>query len=37
METLSLVVDSEESVKACFDEVTKRLEGKGLDYLVNNA
>ena len=37
IETLSLVVDSEESVKACFDEVATRLEGKGLDYLVNNA
>jgi Enoyl-(Acyl carrier protein) reductase len=37
IETLTLVVDSEESVKACFNEVTERLKGKGLDYLVNNA
>uniref|UniRef100_A0A093UW80 Succinate--CoA ligase [ADP-forming] subunit beta, mitochondrial n=1 Tax=Talaromyces marneffei PM1 TaxID=1077442 RepID=A0A093UW80_TALMA len=37
IETLSLVVDSEESIKACFEEVSKRLDTKGLDYLVNNA
>ena len=37
IETLSLVVDDEESVKACFQEVEKRVGEKGLDYLVNNA
>ncbi|EED18352.1 short chain dehydrogenase/reductase (Ayr1), putative [Talaromyces stipitatus ATCC 10500] len=37
IETLSLVVDSEESIKACFEEVSKRLDTNGLDYLVNNA
>lgn len=37
IETFSLVVDSEESVKDCFDEISKRLDGKGMDYLVNNA
>jgi 1-acylglycerone phosphate reductase len=37
METLSLVVDDPESVKACFADVETRLGDKGLDYLVNNA
>lgn len=37
IETLSLVVDDQESVKACFVDVEKRLGDKGLDYLVNNA
>ncbi|GAD94896.1 short chain dehydrogenase/reductase, putative [Paecilomyces variotii No. 5] len=37
VETLSLVVDDEESVKACFEEVSRRVGEKGLDYLVNNA
>jgi 1-acylglycerone phosphate reductase len=37
IETLSLVVDDQESVKACFADVEKRLGDKGLDYLVNNA
>ncbi|KAL1845734.1 NADPH-dependent 1-acyl dihydroxyacetone phosphate reductase [Paecilomyces lecythidis] len=37
IETLSLVVDDEESVKACFEEVQRRVGEKGLDYLVNNA
>lgn len=37
IDTLSLTVDKEESVKACFNEVTELLGGKGLDYLVNNA
>jgi len=37
VETLSLVVDDRESVKACFADVKKRLGDKGLDYLVNNA
>jgi 1-acylglycerone phosphate reductase len=37
IETLSLVVDDQESVKACFADVQKRLGDKGLDYLVNNA
>lgn len=37
IETLSLVVDSEESIKACLEELSKRLDTKGLDYLVNNA
>lgn len=37
IETLSLVVDDQESIKACFAEVQTRLGDKGLDYLVNNA
>ncbi|EER44773.1 short chain dehydrogenase/reductase [Histoplasma capsulatum H143] len=37
IETLSLVVDKEESRRACRDEVELLLKGKGLDYLVNNA
>jgi 1-acylglycerone phosphate reductase len=37
IETLSLVVDDQENVKACFADVEKRLGDKGLDYLVNNA
>ncbi|KAJ6080003.1 hypothetical protein N7467_009756 [Penicillium canescens] len=37
IETLSLVVDDPENVKACFADVEKRLGDKGLDYLVNNA
>ena len=37
IETLSLVVDNPESVKACHAEVESRLGDKGLDYLVNNA
>lgn len=37
IETLSLVVDDDHSVKECYAEVERRLEGKGLDYLVNNA
>jgi 1-acylglycerone phosphate reductase len=37
LETLSLVVDDSESVKACFADVKARLGDKGLDYLVNNA
>ncbi|OJD09784.1 hypothetical protein ACJ73_10092, partial [Blastomyces percursus] len=37
IETLSLVVDNEESRKACRAEIELLLKGKGLDYLVNNA
>jgi 1-acylglycerone phosphate reductase len=37
IETLDLVVDDEQSVKSCCAEVEKRLGGKGLDFLVNNA
>ncbi|KAL4965376.1 SDR family oxidoreductase [Aspergillus stella-maris] len=37
IETLSLTVDDEDSVQLCFAEVERRLEDKGLDYLVNNA
>ncbi|KAI9933407.1 hypothetical protein MW887_007880 [Aspergillus wentii] len=37
IETLSLVVDDEESVRSCYVEVESRLGEKGLDYLVNNA
>jgi 1-acylglycerone phosphate reductase len=37
MDTLSLVVDDEDSVRACYAEVEKRVAGKGLDFLVNNA
>lgn len=37
IETLSLVVTDEASVKACFEDAQTRLGDKGLDYLVNNA
>jgi len=37
IETWSLVVDDDESVKSCFAEIKARLKEKGLDYLVNNA
>ncbi|KAJ5683155.1 Glucose/ribitol dehydrogenase [Penicillium macrosclerotiorum] len=37
IETLSLVVDDPESVRACFTDIEARLGEKGLDYLVNNA
>ncbi|CAK41829.1 hypothetical protein CBS63078_3683 [Aspergillus niger] len=37
IETLSLTVDDEESVRRCFAEVKGKLGEKGLDYLVNNA
>ena len=37
MECFSLVVDDEESVRNCYGEVLKLIEGPGLDYLVNNA
>lgn len=37
IETLSLVVDDLQSVKACYADVETRLGDKGLDYLVNNA
>ena len=37
IETLSLTVDSEESIRSCYAEIQKRTSGTGLDYLVNNA
>lgn len=37
IETLKLVVDDPESIKACHAEIQTRLGDKGLDYLVNNA
>lgn len=38
IETLSLVVDNEESIRSCRDAVAELLgPEKGLDYLVNNA
>ena len=37
IETGSLVVDDDESVKSCYAEIKARLKEKGLDYLVNNA
>ena len=37
METLQLDVTDAESVAACAAQAEKRLGGKGLDYLVNNA
>lgn len=37
IETLSLTVDDEESVRRCSAEVKGKLGEKGLDYLVNNA
>jgi 1-acylglycerone phosphate reductase len=37
IETLSLTVDSEESVQSCLDQVTTLTHGRGLDFLVNNA
>lgn len=37
IETLSLVVDSESSIQDCLSEITSRTQGRGLDFLVNNA
>ncbi|KAL2832390.1 hypothetical protein BDW59DRAFT_139170 [Aspergillus cavernicola] len=37
IESLSLIVDDEDSVQLCFAEVKRRLGDRGLDYLVNNA
>jgi 1-acylglycerone phosphate reductase len=37
IETVSLVVDDEQSVKDCYAEVQKSVGDRGLDYLVNNA
>ncbi|ODM21648.1 hypothetical protein SI65_02492 [Aspergillus cristatus] len=37
IDTLSLVVDDEDSVRSCYEEVERKLGEKGLDYLVNNA
>ncbi|PWY64744.1 putative short chain dehydrogenase/reductase [Aspergillus heteromorphus CBS 117.55] len=37
VETLSLVVDDEDSIRQCFADVKAKLGEKGLDYLVNNA
>lgn len=37
IECLSLEVDNEESVEACFEEVKSLVGDRGLDYLVNNA
>jgi hypothetical protein len=37
IETLELEVDDEDSVKRLKGEVEGLLEGRGLDYLVNNA
>lgn len=37
IETLSLTVDDDDSVKACYADLEKKLGEKGLDYLVNNA
>lgn len=37
IEALSLVVDDPESVKKCYAEVERLVNGRGLNYLVNNA
>ncbi|GKZ21457.1 hypothetical protein AbraCBS73388_007142 [Aspergillus brasiliensis] len=37
VETLSLTVDDEKSVRQCFEDIKGKLGEKGLDYLVNNA
>ena len=37
LEAINLVVDDENSVKEAYAEVEKKLDGKGLDYLINNA
>lgn len=37
VDCVALTVDDPKSVAACHEEVVKLLEGKGLDYLVNNA
>ncbi|KAJ9641236.1 NADPH-dependent 1-acyl dihydroxyacetone phosphate reductase [Knufia peltigerae] len=37
IETLSLVVDNDESIVSCKEAVERLTEGRGLDYLVNNA
>ncbi|KIW19804.1 hypothetical protein PV08_00379 [Exophiala spinifera] len=37
IETLSLVVDNDESIVSCREAVERLTKGRGLDYLVNNA
>ncbi|KIW32913.1 uncharacterized protein PV07_04426 [Cladophialophora immunda] len=37
IETLSLVVDDDDSILSCFRSVEQLTDGRGLDYLVNNA
>jgi 1-acylglycerone phosphate reductase len=37
IETLSLTVDSEPSIQSCLAEVKSLTQGRGLDFLVNNA
>lgn len=37
IECFSLVVDDPTSVAACHEKVRKALDGKGLDFLINNA
>ncbi|KAI1627844.1 short chain dehydrogenase/reductase [Exophiala viscosa] len=37
IETLSLVVDNDESIQSCKTALEKLTNGQGLDYLVNNA
>lgn len=37
IETVSLTVDSEDSRQACFEQIQTLTQGRGLDYLVNNA
>lgn len=37
IECLALTVDDPSSVTACHDQVVTLLDGKGLDYLINNA
>lgn len=37
IDCIRLDVSDAESVSACFREMESRLDGKGLDYLVNNA
>jgi 1-acylglycerone phosphate reductase len=37
IECFNLIVDDSKSVAACHAEVQKTLDGKGLDFLINNA
>jgi len=37
IECLELSVDDPKSIQSCYEAVQKLLNGKGLDYLINNA
>ena len=37
IECLELSIDDPKSISSCYESVEKLLNGKGLDYLINNA